>query len=346
MDYQNDMYGNRNNNNWKNTGNQTNKGQYRPTPLEVVGAVIGGVCLLVNMLLVVAVPLTFIGLADYTASNSKYELVDDIFSGDNDDYDYNYDYNDDYDSDYDLDDYSNIDEGYSYSPNDYSERMSEPVSDSAFNTLSYRTFEDECYNENGVLLGSISCRVPQFNMRSAAAGNLNDTILYYVNSFIDLAYSDVEMLSEDTEWLNAAIEEGYFYPFTMECTYEVTYFGNRFVSINLLEYTDTGGAHPFLYKNALVLDIEEGVVRFAEEMFDMSEEEIVAACADIYSTKEYVDETTLENIRQLEYMPDFYLTEEGVVFFFQQYEVSSYAEGFVEIEMPYDTEGLMKVEVE
>lgn len=346
MDYQNDMYGNRNSNNWKNTENQGNRGKYTPKPLEVLGAVIGGVCLVVNMLLVVLVPMTFIGLSDYAISNSKYELVDGIFSDGYDDYDY-YDDNDyNYDYDYDLDDYSNIDEDYSYSPNDYSQRMSEPVSDSEFNTLSYRTFEDECYNENGVLLGSISCRVPQFNMRSAAAGNLNDTILYYVNSFIDLAYSDVETLSEDTEWLNAAIEDGYFYPFTMECTYEVTYYGSRFVSINLLEYTDTGGAHPFIYKNALVLDTEEGVVRFAGEMFDMSEEEIVAACADIYSTKEYVDETTLENIRKLEYIPDFYLTEEGVVFFFQQYEVSSYAEGFVEIEMPYDTEGLMKVEIE
>lgn len=131
----------------------------------------------------------------------------------------------------------------------------------------------------------------------------------------------------------------------------IYYWDGTYLSFAQQSYDYSGGAHGMPYWNGYVFNVQTGeqlglvdivsddeiqikglVTQYFTEMYNKNPDMYWDAAAD--SVFEY---TTLDS--------QFYLTEEGIVFYFGPYELASYAAGFQEVVVPYSAWNL-KIELE
>lgn len=202
--------------------------------------------------------------------------------------------------------------------------------------------EEEIKNE-GILLLEYSAKYPQIK----EAGN--DPCLIKINDFYKGKFNEMnektlfeakKMASED--FLAAKEGEYEFRPHGLGNTYEVTYNDKGLLSINLLEYTYWGGAHPNSFKESAIFDINTGQKVTLEKLFKVDKDkaigivltEVRKQIEEKGSEELFLYEDALESLPDSFFEEDFYYDGKDIVFYFQQYVIAPYAAGFPEFRIP------------
>lgn len=160
--------------------------------------------------------------------------------------------------------------------------------------------------------------------------------------------AEIERARQDEEFLKEMEgTDGYSYTSYIS---GITFFNERYVCVEQSEYTYTGGAHGMPIRNYYVLDLETGKRLLLEDIVSESEDEIHAIAAkyfqEIYeATPELFFEEAVDTVQNTAgYNNMFYLSEDGIVFYYPPYELASYAAGFQKIVVPY-SEFHLKIDV-
>ena len=168
-----------------------------------------------------------------------------------------------------------------------------------------------------------------------------------INETLRGLYADHAAWAEDYVKASASWDGGCIHEFSAvsicsESEMRVLYDGGRYLNLMRVNYDYGGGAHGNSARDSMLFDRQPGSRLKLSDVLDHSEEEIRTMVADAFCDPPYYNEDEIwKERRQAVYDaagPDmaFGLSEEGVTFYFGQYEVASYAEGFPAVTIPFD----------
>ncbi len=128
----------------------------------------------------------------------------------------------------------------------------------------------------------------------------------------------------------------------MSAVSEITYFDGKYFSFYQEEEAYEGGAHGLSYRTGYAFDLQTGELLGLKDIVENEEEEL----KEIITTyvAEYINknpeefwENAMEMVEEnAGYDSSFYLSEEGIVFYYEPYFISSYAAGFQKITIPFE----------
>lgn len=157
---------------------------------------------------------------------------------------------------------------------------------------------------------------------------------------------NIEYENGNVEWMEEMIEEygedGISHSSYSSTLSEIAYFDGRYVSFCQQEYDYQGGAHGMPLWIGLTFDLETGERLSLPDVIANSEEKLNSIVTEYFA--EYINgnpeefwEDALDIVRdEICFESDFYLTEDGIKFYFHPYALSYYAAGFPEVTIPYD----------
>lgn len=143
-------------------------------------------------------------------------------------------------------------------------------------------------------------------------------------------------------------EEAYYMEGSVTCEVDLSYYNDRYIGLLWSGYDDySGAAHGMPYTDFRLYDRGTGEELYLDDILASSEEELNAIVTRMFEERHDGDEIWewgLEYISEnAGFLEDhhlkagaYYLTEEGLVYYFGAYEVASYAEGMPEVLIPYD----------
>lgn len=146
---------------------------------------------------------------------------------------------------------------------------------------------------------------------------------------------DVELLSK--EYLEDAKKQQ-LEPkkFTANSDYQVTYNYGNILSVPVVYYQYTGGAHGMYSKKTYNVDLNTGkeltLKEFFKEGFEYKKIINKLIKEEISREPQKYFEETFKTIGEIQ---DYYITEDGIVVYFQLYEVAPYSSGIPEFKIPY-----------
>jgi len=122
--------------------------------------------------------------------------------------------------------------------------------------------------------------------------------------------------------------------------YEAKINDNKTMSISVTYYQFTGGAHGYNYMETINLDLVNEKVLSLKELFDGSDDYLQVLTDEILKEmekeKDYLFPETLTDFKATDDLK-FYLTDDGIVFYFDPYEIAPYVRGIAEYKIPYDS---------
>lgn len=136
-------------------------------------------------------------------------------------------------------------------------------------------------------------------------------------------------------------EVGYNYKNGDEVSYVITYNKNGLLCVLYEGYLYTGGAHGTPYRNAYTYDLSNGKVLgpcdILHESKKQIKEKIVAEFKKkVQENKDWYWPEALQIVKDTEFSKiAYYVTDEGVVFYFDPYVLAPYAGGFIEVIVPF-----------
>jgi len=167
---------------------------------------------------------------------------------------------------------------------------------------------------------------------------INDQIMGDIISFRNEIYKQAK------EGYAAAQKSGYpFNPYEAHTTYQVGYLGSNLLSLTVDLYQFTGGAHGGTTRVPYNYDLTTGKPLGYKDLFKKGTdykkvivEEIVKS---IQENPDIYFPDAVETVRNFTDAQPFYLTEEGIVVIYGQYEIAPYAAGIREFLIPYSLFG-------
>jgi len=121
---------------------------------------------------------------------------------------------------------------------------------------------------------------------------------------------------------------------TFRAGYEVFRNDERFVSVTQKIYQFTGGAHGMSWMSASTLDLQTGSEYELGDLF-ISGADYASRLNEVVRREGLIRKLPLWGFKGVGSDSGFYLTNDGVVLFFQLYEIAPYSEGFVKMLIPY-----------
>ncbi|MEM1483905.1 DUF3298 and DUF4163 domain-containing protein [Oscillospiraceae bacterium PP1C4] len=214
-------------------------------------------------------------------------------------------------------------------------------------SIKTNTLEDTMYHKQTVVL-HYKIEYPQFMsvMFQAAAHRIN--LYYRTNALAFELYCRTKLFKMAVEQYEYSVDNNYpVHEYEALQTYEITYQQDCVVSLYFDRYEYTGGAHGNTVRNSDTWNLQSGRRITLSQMFPPSVnyktyliqtitkqiEEQIKNGNDIYF------ENYEENVANSFNENSFYLTREGVVIYFQQYEIAPYASGIPQFLIPYSPKG-------
>lgn len=202
-----------------------------------------------------------------------------------------------------------------------------------------------CYEEiysmfdQEVQLATIDLEWLKVDERFAGASAINEYMQQHHQAIYDyeknLTAEMDETIKDDT--LYGILP--YFYTSNLE---EITYYDEKYLSFCQAEYEYMGGAHGMPYRVGFTFHLETGERLKLPDVIGNSEEELKEIVTGYFVKlmNEYPEigfwDDSEEYVREnINFDSRFYLTEEGIVFYFGPYEISSFAAGFQWVTIPY-----------
>lgn len=181
------------------------------------------------------------------------------------------------------------------------------------------------YEDKGA--GKIEIYVKDFLLDSFST--YSEKIESFINEF-KIAYS--EYTNDMPNWI---WEEEY--------STKVLYNDNNILSFQFFVFGYTGGAHPYSYMDFLNFDIVTGDKIELDDIFIDSYKNKLDSIGEILFREHYgisTDESLLEygyefDNNKFTLNKNFSINENGLYFYYNQYEIACYAAGTSEVEIPY-----------
>ncbi len=186
--------------------------------------------------------------------------------------------------------------------------------------------------DNTVVL-TLNCHFPHLTPES-------NPIAIEINSYYD---QQTEAIDEAA--VNLATEastayeanSSFFMAWSEEHTSDVVWTHDMYASIVTLISINSGGAHPATSQRAEVFDLQTGWLTPMTHFFTIDEDGIIWLIADIVIDMAMGDgiATTPEALRANLYLDNYYLTDDGMVVFYQPYDIAPGAYGVPQFTIPY-----------
>lgn len=163
-----------------------------------------------------------------------------------------------------------------------------------------------------------------------------------------------EYENENIEWMEERLKEdeeslGIHYSYSSKVS-EIAYFDEHYLSFCQQEYDYMGGAHGMPLWIGMTFDLQSGQRLVLEDVIGNSEEELKEIVTEYFAeyigrNPEYFWADAIETVKEeADFDLSFYLTADGIKFYFHPYALACYAAGFQEVTIPYD-EFSMKIRV-
>ncbi|NLA59331.1 MAG: DUF3298 and DUF4163 domain-containing protein [Firmicutes bacterium] len=155
-----------------------------------------------------------------------------------------------------------------------------------------------------------------------------------IKGFVDVIRAEAEAFHKEM-----GEEVRHWLPFQAYVDFKIGYLDERFVSLPIVYYSYTGGAHGLSFQESANVDLAEGLNLTLEDLFVPGYDFCTVIQTEVKRQRAanadwYFDETMAETVI-LPHHP-FYLTPQGVVVYFGLYEIAPYSTGIPEFVIPYD----------
>ena len=208
------------------------------------------------------------------------------------------------------------------------------------NTITKRTLKGNLYYKNSTIL------TYTINYPEIVSSPFDVKFFNYLNKknalFLE-NYCKTELFSQAIEVYNYNTSNGYpIMIFEVVLDYTITYNLNNIISLYSDEYIFTGGAHGNTTRKSQNWDLITNKFRPLSYFFNFNEYYIINILKEINlqiskqleeNPSQYFDnycQLTLENFRLNQY----YLSQENIIIFFQQYDIAPYSSGIPTFKIP------------
>ncbi|ABX43591.1 DUF3298 and DUF4163 domain-containing protein [Lachnoclostridium phytofermentans] len=200
------------------------------------------------------------------------------------------------------------------------------------------------YNNEQVL--SYKINYPQFITSNCTSfiGKLNN--YYKENALKFEKYCRDTLFPETVEQYKYAKENNYpIIPYEAVMNYNITYLTDCYISLYFDKYIFTGGAHGNTTRFSDTWDVCKGCIMQLSDFFPHNpnfKDDIITFIIDDISERlknpnlqgTYFD-TYKQDVHNTFHEGNFYMTPNGIVVFFQQYDIAPYSSGIQEFLIPY-----------
>lgn len=226
--------------------------------------------------------------------------------------------------------------------------MANPIPDETYTAIVSYQAREVLQSENGLAKAETIITMPQLTMRSVIAEKINAQLFdFYKEEYeIGIAVCEQDSVSQQESDEDMGEDSDYdytYYDYTYEVGYTISLLSDQYLSVLAEGYEYAGGAHGMPFRTAHIFDLETGEQVKGESLFDVSEEQFRERKLEAYSELIAQDEEEIywqNAISVVEENTDFdsgyYLTENGVTFYYEPYALAPYAAGYVEATVPYE----------
>ena len=201
-------------------------------------------------------------------------------------------------------------------------------------------YSEKAYSrpEPGVLLSETDVDRLVLDERFPGAGEINR----YLKQVQEEGIAYEKMVIQRLEDMDGSVPEpshpAYSYSGRVS---EIFYHDGTYISFYLSEYDYQGGAHGMPYRTGYTFDLQTGKLLVLEDIIDNSKEELrdiitgyYAAMVERNPAAYWVDAVSC--VRETGgYDTGFYLTGDGIRFYYPPYALACFAAGFQEVTIPY-----------
>jgi|GEM_PF-2114516 Protein of unknown function (DUF3298). len=178
-----------------------------------------------------------------------------------------------------------------------------------------------------IISGSSKTMIEKFNMEfyNRARTDYDDIIDTFVDSMLE----------------EFAVEGSVpFTPFTFSTSVEMTYSKNDIISVLYTDFQYAGGAHPNSWQYAYTYNIKNGDLLKPQDIMGITYNEIFVQVRQLFvediHNNQIREQTALRVIDEEYDAIKYYLDETGLVFYFDPYEIASYADGRRSVTVPFE----------
>ncbi|MEG1292819.1 MAG: RsiV family protein [Clostridium sp.] len=179
-----------------------------------------------------------------------------------------------------------------------------------------------------------------FSGNSQAVTAMNQVMEDYAQNTIK--YGEQMMDPSDESWIH---DETFRTNTLTSQISDINYLDDRYCCIEVDGYEYTGGAHGTPTHTYFVFDRKTGTRLGLADLINTSESDLKTIVSGAFralaekSRFSFDDPETLEKTvaEGINYNSTFYITDRGIVFYYQPYEIAAYAVGFPEVVIPYES---------
>lgn len=225
------------------------------------------------------------------------------------------------------------------------ERLGEPYFDGGVDRIGgIETHYEALYSETKpeVILGEVTFRRIVVDEKFPGASKINRILSDYQEKCVSYEEDSVKWIDDELkEKGEEFLEMKPWYDYTSNPS-GITYFDDVYFSFYQQDDDYTGGAHGMLYRTGFVFDLETGERLLLTDLIGNSEEELKELVTEYFAyyiswEPEAFWEDALETVKEgVSLDSDFYLSEEGIKFYFPPYALACFAAGFQEVTVPYE----------
>lgn len=172
-----------------------------------------------------------------------------------------------------------------------------------------------------------------------AQEKINSLFKKHAGEFKDFYLQDYKTNGQETQ----SIHEFQYY---IGAGYTITYNSKGLLNVVFTDYVYSGGAHGMTFQKSYLVDLKTGEEYELEDLFTDISASVSYINKEVRRQMEERELYLLTPFESIQQAQDFYLSDGGLVIFFQLYEYTPYALGFPEFEMSFaDLAGMLNREL-
>lgn len=202
------------------------------------------------------------------------------------------------------------------------------------------SYHKKIYSESNpdIMLTQTDLEWLKVDERFKGAQEINRCLEAYQKNHIAYEEDNAQWLEEDAQEYGEYVV-CYSYSSVVS---EIAFFDEKYLSFCQKDYDYTGGAHGMPLWIGFTFDLETGQRLGLKDIIGNSEEELKEIVTEYFA--EYIGKNpdnfwddAVDYVREHTTLTsDFYLTEEGIVFYYEPYALAPYAGGFQVVTIPYE----------
>lgn len=204
----------------------------------------------------------------------------------------------------------------------------------------FKQYREDENDDNSKLLVTLDVKVLNIGDSYEGASKINKVMNEYAKTIKAEADRNYKELMQD-EYRN----EEYFIPYSFDNSLmEISYNDEDYICLVQSGYDYMGGAHGMPYKESFVFNLCTGYKLELEDLVGVEEDKLKDIVVKAFKEQCYDGneamywDDAVDSVRQYtDYAyTEYYLTDEGIRFYYDPYLLASFAAGFIEVDVPYE----------